>query len=271
VLRKVDRILLPVESLEAAVRYYRDVVGLKLVKQDPRLASFRLGDGETALVLHNDADLPDQATYYLVDSVRDLFARRDDLKLKFAGPPTPVSRGFRATVKDPFGNVLLLLDRTAADTAASQAIVEDAKPPGALFAGVEQRVSVKKDLLINLYEKTARTADDLPYTPHFETLYQSYLTGHGEPKPTRGEVWRHLLNLRKAGKLPKLGPARSQPPEISPEERERLRAMLGADIGKRDRLPYTDRFDKLVDEFNGTQVRKMSPHLVWRLVATLAK
>ena len=83
-----------VESLEAAVRYYRDVVGLKLVRQDPRLASFRLGDGETELVLHDDADLPDQATYYLVDSVKDLWGRREELKLKFAGPPQPVSGGF---------------------------------------------------------------------------------------------------------------------------------------------------------------------------------
>jgi hypothetical protein len=48
-------------------------------------------------------------------------------------------------------------------------------------------------------------------------------------------------------------------------------AVCGTRKGCRDRLPYTDRFDKLVDDFNGTQVRKMSPHLVWRLVATLAK
>ena len=61
------------------------------------------------------------------------------------------------------------------------------------------------------------------------------------------------------------------PPEISPEDRDRLKQMLGQDIGKRDRLPYTDRFDKLVDEFNAAQTRKISPHLVWRLVATLAK
>ena len=47
--------------------------------------------------------------------------------------------------------------------------------------------------------------------------------------------------------------------------------MLGKDIGKRDRLPYTTRFDQLVDEFNKTQGRPLSPHLVWRLVATLAK
>ena len=47
--------------------------------------------------------------------------------------------------------------------------------------------------------------------------------------------------------------------------------MLGDDIGKRDRLPYTAQFDRLVDEFNKTQARPLSPHLVWRLVATLAK
>ena len=47
--------------------------------------------------------------------------------------------------------------------------------------------------------------------------------------------------------------------------------MLGADIGKRDRLPYTKRFDEIVDAFNRTQPRAISPHLVWRLVATLAK
>jgi catechol 2,3-dioxygenase-like lactoylglutathione lyase family enzyme len=269
VLKSIDRILLRVESLEAAVRYYRDTVGLKLVKQDARLASFRLLDGQTELVLHADPDLPDQAMYYLVESVKDLYRRRDELKLKFAAPPSPISKGFRATVKDPFGNVLLLLDR-AADATASD-IVEDAKAPGGLFAGIEQRVAVKKDLLIKAYEQTARTADDLPYTPHFESLYRDYISAHGEPKPTRDEVWRHLLNLRKGGKLPKLGPARSMPPEISPEERDRLKQMLGKDIGKRDRLPYTDRFDKLVDEFNGTQTRKISPHLVWRLVATLAK
>src|SRR3954471_7203571 len=146
VLKKVDRILLRVESLEGAVSYYRDVVGLKLLKQDPRLASFQLLDGQTELVLHADADLPDQAMYYLVDNVKDLYRRREALKLKFSGPPTPISKGFRATVKDPFGNVLLLLDRAAGHEKST--VVEDAKTPGGLFAGVEQRAPVKKALLI---------------------------------------------------------------------------------------------------------------------------
>ncbi|HZL37249.1 MAG TPA: VOC family protein [Tepidisphaeraceae bacterium] len=268
-LRQIDRIILRVPGLEGAVRYYRDVLGLALIKQDARIANFRLADGETELVLHDDPDLPAEAVYYLVDSVRDLYDRRAQLKLKFVSPPSPVARGYRATVKDPFGIVMLLLDRST--QAAGGQAVEDAKPPGALFGGMEQRSPVKRDALIKAYLHIARTADDLPYTPHFESLYSTYAAAHGEIQPTRAEVWRHLLNLRKGGKLPKLGEARSRPPDVTPEDRDRLKQMLGEDIGRRDRLPYTDRFNQLVDEFNTTQTRPLSPHLVWRLVATLAK
>ncbi len=139
-----------------------------------------------------------------------------------------------------------------------------------MFAGIEEKVPVKADALSEIYQKLGRTADDLPYTPHFETLYSSY-AARLDTKPTRQEVWRHLLNLRKAGKLPKLGEARSRPPKVDPEDETRLRELLGKDIGKRDRLPYTERFDALVNEFNETQPRRLSPHLVWRIVARLAK
>ena len=112
-LRKVDRVLLRVASLPSAVAYFRDVLGLKLVRHEGKVASFRLAEGGAELVLHDDPDLPGEATYYLVDDVRDLYRRRAALKLTFMGPPTPAARGHRATVKDPFGNVLLLLDRTS--------------------------------------------------------------------------------------------------------------------------------------------------------------
>ena len=193
------------------------------------------------LILHDDPDqLRGRRSIFLVDDVRfSVCVRRDGLKLKFMSPPAQIARGYRATVKDPFGNILLLLDHTAA---AGSSAVEDAKPAGSLFAGIEPRVAVKKAALIAAYEKIGRTADDLPYTPHFESLYSGYAASHPDPKPTRAEVWRHLLNLRKGSKLPKLGEARSVPPEISPEAREKLKQMLGPDIGKRDRLPYTKRF-----------------------------
>ncbi len=271
-IRNVDRILLRVPGLQSAVKYYRDVLGLKLVREESSAANFQLADGVTELVLHTDEDLPDEAIYYLVDDVRELYERRDALNLKFSGPPSPVSRGYRATVKDPFGNVLLILDRTT-EKSGGRAVIEDGKGAGTggLFAGVPNRVVVKRDVLIAGYEKVGRTADDLPYTPHFENIYSAYAAQHPEPRPTRAEVWRHLLNLRKSGKLPKLGEARSKPPPATNEDRQKLRAMLGDDIGKRDRLPYTERFDEIVDTFNRTQPRPLSPHLVWRLVATLAK
>ena len=77
--------------------------------------------------------------------------------------------------------------------------------------------------------------------------------------------------MQRPAKLPKLGEARSVPPELEPEARSKLRELLGDGIGKRDRLPYTERFERLVDEFNSTLPRPLSPHLIWRLVATLAK
>jgi catechol 2,3-dioxygenase-like lactoylglutathione lyase family enzyme len=266
-IRRVDRILLRVPQLKAAVGYYRDVLGMTLTREDARIATLRLGDDSAEIVLHADPDLPEQGVYFLVDDVRDTYRRRDELRLTFLSPPVQVSRGYTAAVRDPFGTVLHLLDRSA----ESSAQVEDVQTATTLFAGVEVKVAPKRDLLIKLYEQIGRTADDLPYTPHFEQLYEPYAASHSDPKPSRAEVWRHLLNLRKGGKLPKLGDARSKPPALTGESLDQLRRILGSDIGKRDRLPYTARFDELVDSFNQTLPRPLSPHLIWRAIATSAK
>jgi catechol 2,3-dioxygenase-like lactoylglutathione lyase family enzyme len=268
-LRRIDRIILRVPALPGAVRYYRDVLGMKLIHQDNRAAAFLMSDGKTEIVLRADPDQPAEEIYYLVDDVRNLYSRREKLQLKFVQAPRQSARGYFAAVKDPFGNVLMLLDRSTAAGGAS--VTEDGAAPTMLFSGIEAAVPAKRTILIQLYEEIGRTADDLPYTPDFERLYSPYAARHPEPKPTRREAWRHLLNLRKGGKLPKLGDARSPSPEVSPEAEKILRDLLGVDIGRRDRLPYTERFDKLVDQFNQTQKRPLSPHLVWRLVAKLAK
>jgi catechol 2,3-dioxygenase-like lactoylglutathione lyase family enzyme len=284
-LRRVDRIVLRVPSVASAVTYYRDVLGLRLIKQDNRLASLRMAEGDAELVLHADPDLPAEAVYYLVDDVRALFEKRASLKVQFVQQPAAAARGYRAAIKDPFGNIMLIVDRTAETKPATQvadapAQIEDGKPAGMLFSGMKTgRLGVKKPELVKAYEAVGRTADDLPYTPDFERLYATYATAFGAAdahhRPTKQEVWRHLLNLRKAGELPKLGEARSRPPAIEPDARARLRELVGDEMGKRDRLPYTDRFDAIVDAFNDyhkhRRLRPLSPHLVWRLVATLAK
>src|SRR5947209_910235 len=65
-LRRIDRILVRVPNLDSAVKYYRDTLGLRLLKQDARLATFKLREADTELVLHADPDLPADASYYLV-------------------------------------------------------------------------------------------------------------------------------------------------------------------------------------------------------------
>jgi len=270
-LRRIDRILLRVEHLDSAVRYYRDVLGLALVRQSDRAAALQFPRQETELILHTDPDLPAGAVYYLVDDVRDLYRRRAELRLQFVRPPAVGARGYTAAIKDPFGNVLMLIDRSVR-AEEGVAPIEDGRPPEALFAGAAAgQVPIRREMLIDLYRQIGRTADDLPYTPEFERLYLAYAAAFGRTRPDRAEVWRHLLTLRKAGMLPRLGQSRWPAPSVSPEEREQLLRMLGDDLGRRDRLPYTDRFEKIVDEFNRTRLRPLSPHKVWRLVASLAK
>ncbi len=118
-LRRVDRVILRVFSVPGAVSYYRDVLGLTLVRDDGRVASFKLAEGDTELIVHADPELPAEAVYYRVDNVRELYERRAALKLRFSKPPIAATHGYRAEVKDPFGNVLRLLDRST-DQAAGR-------------------------------------------------------------------------------------------------------------------------------------------------------
>jgi catechol 2,3-dioxygenase-like lactoylglutathione lyase family enzyme len=267
-LLRIDRVMVRVPNVGAAVRYYCEVMGMKLIKEQKGAAALRFAHGEGEMVLHDDPDLPTGEIYYLVDDVRELFEKRAELKVNFLQPPKVAGRGYRAAIRDPYGNVMIVVDRTS----GGGETVEDGKAPGALFSGVEEKVEVKREELVRVYEQIGRTADDLPYTPDFEKLHAAYCAQHREKKPEKRETWRHLLNLRKAGKLPKLGEARSKAPEIEDDQKQKLRQLIGEDMGKRDRLPYTEKFDKLVDEFNKVRGgRTLSPHLVWRLVATLAK
>ena len=275
-IRGIDRLVLRVPNLPAAVRYYREVLGLRVVREGGTFATLALGDGRE-LLLHNGDDLPAEATFLLVDDVRDLYAKRADLRLNFAGPPARVGRGYRATVKDPFGTVLLVIDRTL--ERASNAAAETGQVPHALFPGVTPKLSPRRAALATLYEKAGRTADDLPYTPQFESIHTAYAAGFPEPQPTRGETWRHLLLLRKKGDLPKLGAAKSTPPCADPATAALIRRLfaevVGTDIGRRDRLPYSPQFDRLTERFNAARVAAgeppLAPHQLWRTVAGIAK
>lgn len=268
-LRQFDRLLLRVESLPAAAKFWRETYGASISREDRSAVCIALpGGGE--VVLHNDMNLPEQAVYLLVEDVRAMHRDRAKLRLEFRAPPARGSRGYYATIRDPFGVMLQITDRTLDSDSASAAETFQAGG-GSLFGDGATTHKPDRPRLAALYAELGRTADDLPYTTHFETLHDAYTAGFAPPKPDHAETWRHLLTTRKAGQLPKLGAARSKPPEIDDEDRRRLRELLGEDIGKRDRLPYTPRFEELVTAFNDGRRRRFSPHQVWRLVAMLSK
>ena len=57
-LLRIDRVMLRVPNVPAAVKYYCDLLGLKLIKEQKGLAALRFAQGEGEMVLHDDPDLP---------------------------------------------------------------------------------------------------------------------------------------------------------------------------------------------------------------------
>ena len=135
------------------------------------------------------------------------------------------------------------------------------------------------ETLISVYQKQGRTLDDLPYTDEFERLFADLYGAAGEPGEaeaavSRAQLFHRLHNLRKAGKLPRMGRAASLPPRVDAEEERQLIALVQAEIGqisRRDQLLYQPAFDRIVDTFNRATGRSLSPHALWRIVAKLAK
>jgi catechol 2,3-dioxygenase-like lactoylglutathione lyase family enzyme len=270
-LKCVDRILLRVPNVAAAAKFYTETLGLRVDRKQDAAAALRFEDGDTELILHDDKSRGDVEIVFGVDDVRAMFALLTDMNVQFLSPPVAAGHGYLATIRDPFGNVLVIVDRTL-DTSRNDPAPTHVE--GALFEDAPEPDDPKhdRDLLVQIYTEIGRTADDLPYTRHFEELYSRYTRELRNPKPTPSEVWRQLLTLRKKkGGLPKLGPAISKPPALEPHHKQHLKDLLGDAIGRRDRLPYTPEFDELVDKFNKQFARPYTAHIVWRIVATLAK
>lgn len=134
------------------------------------------------------------------------------------------------------------------------------------------------ELLISVYARQGRTLDDLPYTEHFEAIYAAIVGDRGEQEPygalTRAELFRRLHNLRKAGRLPRMGRAIAAPPKIDKHFEQRLVELVEAEIQKlslRDQLPYSNVFERIVTTFNAQSGMNLSLHDAWRLIAKIAK
>ena len=107
--RKVDCILLRVPDLEAALRFYRDGLGLKLAWwRGGGEVGLKIRDSHTELVLAQESGAP--VTDLLVDSVVcacEIFRKAGGT---VAEPAIEIPIGRYAVLRDPWGNSHSILD-----------------------------------------------------------------------------------------------------------------------------------------------------------------
>jgi catechol 2,3-dioxygenase-like lactoylglutathione lyase family enzyme len=107
--RKLDNHVLRVADLDAAISFYRDRLGHRVLWRTDEAVGFALPDTDAELVAHLNIG---PETDILVEDVDEAFA----VFLRAGGEasqrPFDIAIGRCARVRDPFGNELTLLDQS---------------------------------------------------------------------------------------------------------------------------------------------------------------
>ncbi len=107
--RKIDCHTLRAEDLDAAVRFYSDMLGHQPIWRSEDAVAFRLPDTDAELVV-NKTRGPE--TDLLVDDADAAFRRLMDSGAEPVAAPFDIAIGRCAVVRDPFGNTLVVLDQS---------------------------------------------------------------------------------------------------------------------------------------------------------------
>jgi predicted enzyme related to lactoylglutathione lyase len=107
--RKLDNYLLPVSDLDAAIAFYGDRLHQTLLWRTGEAAGFALPETDAELVVHLHIG---PETDILVENADTACAAFLAAGGEVVQPPFDILIGRCARVRDPFGNVLVLLDQT---------------------------------------------------------------------------------------------------------------------------------------------------------------
>jgi len=117
-LRKIDCYMLKTRNLDEAVEFYGERLGHAMLWRTGEAVAFRIPESEAELVLHLHIG---PEVYFLVEDVE---AAYQSLLRAGAAPikaPFEIQIGKCATVRDPLGNILAILDQSKGE------VVTDAK------------------------------------------------------------------------------------------------------------------------------------------------
>ena len=105
---KIDCVRLPVTDLEAALAFYRDRLGHRLIWRTESAAGLGMPATDAEIVLY--ADDGGEEIDFLVDSADEAASRFAAAGGKIIAPPFDIQIGRCAVVQDPWGNAYVLLD-----------------------------------------------------------------------------------------------------------------------------------------------------------------
>ena len=112
-LKKIDCVMIRVDDVETAARYYSDVFGLRRLWRDETSVGMGLSDTDAEIVLHCNPDIPSPIeVYYLVDDVVSAVRALEQRGCRLLNGPFEIPIGQGAVITDPFGTRLCILDMT---------------------------------------------------------------------------------------------------------------------------------------------------------------
>ena len=112
-LKKIDCIMIRVENLEVAKKYYTEVFGLRLLWGEENSVGLGFPETDAEIVLHTETDIPSEVeVYYLVDDVESAVTELEKQDCTTLVGPFDISIGKCAVIHDPFGIRLCILDMT---------------------------------------------------------------------------------------------------------------------------------------------------------------
>ena len=109
IFRKIDCHMLSAPNLDAAIGFYEGRLGQKLLWKSDVAAGFAMPDTDAELVVHTRLG---PETDLKVESVADAFERLIAAGASCIASPFDIAIGRCAVVRDPFGNVLTILDQS---------------------------------------------------------------------------------------------------------------------------------------------------------------
>jgi lactoylglutathione lyase len=112
-LRKIDCVMIRVADVEPSAAYYTKVFGLRPKWSGDGAVGLVFPEPDAEIVLHREATIPSSVeVHYLVDDVVVAVAHYAAEGCQILVAPFDIAIGKCATIKDPFGTRLCILDTT---------------------------------------------------------------------------------------------------------------------------------------------------------------